>query len=507
MDKKLVEQILSEIDGTEERERRQQNFQAFQVYSGNLRPYVEQELQRTRPDSWKYYTISNVSVSRMVTNKLSKAYSLPPKRSVGSDAKNDRLDEIYQEADANRQFQEFDINFNRDKHCLYWVNWLNSEQKYHFMALAGYEWSIFRDKDSGKLEMVVLNYPDTTITSGAANRAAGSFADGLPQFISESQIDSAASDKVYAIWTKDQHVAVVERTSNVVTPQGKQIKKSIDYLDIPGNPNNENPLGIIPFVYLSKDTSVDFPTTNPLTEQTITFNALWSELLTAANLQGTSIMTLSYDAKLSGKMDTLQGSMTSVVELIQPSDPDAKATEANFISPSPDLSGQKETYLNYLRMVLAEHGITSSQGLDGSMETFNSGLERLIAQSDQQQIINQNQMLFSELEKNCFEIVKAIEREVLNSTTFSESDELTVIYPKPKVMISDKETLENIKLRIDLGLIEKFEALMILDPNMSENEAKEKLDRIAEENMQGMQRFISGDFESDESSDESSESE
>lgn len=509
LDRDIVNLLINEVESSEERERKRQAFEAYQVYSGNLKPFVEAELKRTRPKSWKYYTVSNVSVSRMVIDKVAKSYQNPPRRSVDQNGpKTERLNEIYDEAGADRQFMEFDRNFNLSRHALMWVNWRNREQRYQMMSLQDYEWSVVRNKDVPEiLEAVVLKFPDTTITSGSGRNNLSQKGDGIPNLISESQLDSGGQARVYAIWTKDQHVVVELNDEIIKTSRGDEIKRSITYVPIDGNPRNINPLGIIPFVYLSKDLSPDNPTVNPITEQTVTFNALWSELLTAANIQGTSIFTLSYDARLQGKMDTVQGSLTSVVELIQPSDPDAKPTEASYISPQPDLAGQRESYLNYLRMVLSEHGITSSQGLDGTLERFSSGLERMIAQADVQQQVNQNQMLYSMVEEKCFEIIRKIDREILNQGTFNKDDALQVIYPKPKVMISDKETLENIQLRLSLGLIEKWEALLILDPNLSENEAKEKLERIQEESMNPVRSLLNANNGPEISGDEDAESE
>lgn len=505
LDKNIVTTILNEITSSEERDRKRQAFDAFQVYSGNLKPYVQAELKRTRPSSWEAYSVSNVSISKMVVDKLARSYSVPPMRSVDNETKNERLEEIYDEAMANRQWNEFDVNFNRDRHSLFWVNWRNKEERYQFMSLASYEWSVIKNKDTSDLECVILNYPDTTVTANARGYSNVN-GDGKSNLLSESQVDGGGQSRVYAMWTHTQHVVIRVQEETIRNADGTlTVKKDITYVPIEGNPNNENVLGIIPFVYISRDLSPDNPTVNPITDQTVTFNALWSELLTAANIQGTSIMSLSYDASLQGKMDTMQGSLTSVIELIQPSDPDAKPTEASYISPSPDLAGQRDSYINYLRMVLSEHGITSSQGLDGSMEKFSSGIERMIAQADVQMKINSNQMLYAKAEKDAFEIVKRIERIILNSSAFGDEDELNVVYPKPKVMISDRETLENIKMRMDMGLIEEWEALVVLDPNLSEEQAKDKLERINEAKQTKMEGFLGANIETE--SDEDAESE
>jgi len=488
LDQTVISTILNEINWGEERDRKRQAFDAYQVYSGNLKTYVEEQLSVTRPKSWQSYSISNISISKMVTNKLARSYDAAPLREVmDSDddtnkIKSEYLSSIYEEGDASRQLKEMDQITNLHRHGLFWVNWRVEEQRWHFLALAPYEFSTIRNKDTGVLECVILKYPDTTITSGARSMFGAAGGDGRANWIAESQVDGGGQSDVYAIWTNTQHVVVEVQDEEVVTGSSKKYKRNITYVPIEDNPTNVNPLGIIPFVYVSKDNSPDNPTINPITEQTITFNSLWSELLTAANVQGTSIFTLSYPESQQGNLETLTHGITTGVELPQKEDSDIRTT-ADFISPSPDLANQREVYTNYLRMIMAEHGITNSQGLDGSgAEMHPSALDRIIANADVQNIIYQNQQtLYEPLEMQIFEIIKAYGERVLNDSTFSKDDSVMVKYPKPKILISDKETLDNIITRVNNGWMMDWEALVAIDPNLTENEAKQKIDDIQSE--------------------------
>ena len=80
LDKNVILQILSETEKSEERDRRRDTFDAYQVFSGNQKTYIEQELCRQRPKSHKQYTVSNISISKMITKKRSQSYSEPPIR-------------------------------------------------------------------------------------------------------------------------------------------------------------------------------------------------------------------------------------------------------------------------------------------------------------------------------------------------------------------------------------------------------------------------------------------
>jgi hypothetical protein len=258
---------------------------------------------------------------------------------------------------------------------------------------------------------------------------------------------------------------------------GRQvIKKDITYVPIDGNPNNENRLGILPFVFVSKETSSDYPIPSNLKEHDITFNTMMSEAMTSSNIQGSGVLTLSYPEEQEGMFKNLSTGLTSAIKLPQMRDADTQTT-AQYISPSPNLEGQLSVLSAYAKMVLKEKGINAGSAVGNDMESFSSGLERAIANADIQDQVMIMQDLYTKVEKKLFNIIKAWEF-LINRNTFSVEDEIEVIFPKPRVMISDKEVLENIETRLRLGLIEKHEALMILDPNLSEDEAREKIETM-----------------------------
>ena len=488
-DAKIINTIISEVEKSEDRNRKASAFDAWQIYSGNQKPYVESELQRTRPKSWKSYTIADVSIAKLVTTTRAKSYRSQPKRTVTSngivnDIKTDFLNDVYHEADARRQLQFFDTIINLQKYGLFWVNYREQEEKYQFMALQGYEFSVVVNKDTGELIGVILNYGNQDITAGANS------GDGTDDLISESQADSSAQSKVYAMWSKNDYVIIKVESQKVVGASGA-IKKSITYVDQPENPNMENKLGVIPFVYLSSETAIDYPTPNPLARQSVTYNTLLSEALTSANIQGTGVSVLSYPEEMEGKFKELSTGLTQTIRLPQSANPNAGQTTFEYKSPSPALDGQQSVYSSYLKQVLAEHGITSSSGVAGDNKEYSSGIHMALANADVQAIIEANQELYITLEKKIFDIVIAWER-FNNNPMFSEDDELNVLFKKPKLMVTDAETLANIEKMIQIGLIERWEALVLFDPNLSDVDAKEKLKKIEQAKKENVRSFING---------------
>ena len=138
-----------------------------------------------------------------------------------------------------------------------------------------------------------------------------------------------------------------------------------------------------------------------------------------------------------------------------------------------------------------EHGLKNTSAVGSEGQDFSSGLQMAIANSSVQDEIEQNQQLYVGVEKEIFEIIKAWEAFKGNSV-FKDDDEVSVIFKKPKVMISDAEVLANIEKRLSLGLIEKWEALRILDPNLSEDDAREKADTIMQSSINRVQGMSFG---------------
>lgn len=511
LDDGVIRTILSETTKSEDKDRRRQSYNAYQVYSGNQKVYIERELARTRPKSFQSYTISNISVSKMVIDKRAQVYNENPIRSVdGIGPKTENLEQVYREANALRELQFHDTVFNLNKYDLIWVNYRDNDQAYQFITLQPYEFVLVRDKDTGELLVVGLNYPTVEMTQDAkssSNSNTISGGDGISDLIAENQSDSAAQGETWVFWSKTQHVKV-KTTSVTEEVNGISVlKKNVDFIPIDGNPGNVNPLEMIPFVLTTSDTAIDYPTVNPITEQSITFNSQQSETLTAKNIHGTGIQVFKYPEKFQGRFNKMSQGQTQAIELPQSSNPDDAATDFEYKTSGAQLGPMLESDMNYLKQILREHeieGVNMDLGENGNI----SGISRAIAGSSVQKVIERNQQTYTQTEKKMFDIIKAWDR--FNGTRlFSEEDELQIVFPKPKILASDRETLDNIKMMLELGVIEEWEKFVKMDPNLTETEAIEKLERIESRKMDNAQQLLSRGMNGNqqEESNEDSESE
>lgn len=473
-----IYELLSAIEGAENQARKRYEYDSYQIYEGNLRFYVEKRLEQLYPKTSKMFQVSDYSALKKVVNKKAKAYKEAPKRWLDSDVETELYQDIVKKFSLNEAMKSIDKLFNQHKYCLlaaFFEREANVygliEEKWKFIPLAPYEFDVVLGED-GSLQCVILSYPDEQVVSGAKT-------DNRKDLIAGAVQDKGKGEKkTYAIWTKLNHW-VVEGEKD------EHGKWSFEVLTIEKNPNNINPYGVLPFVYLPIDFCSEYPVSSPLAKQTVELNAEISTYYTSGMMQiGT--LVLKYPSSQAIEFVT-QGLFTGM-KLPQSENPEAPQTSAEYISPSPNLSGHKEAITTHMSAIFDEEGINSNQVLNPN-ETFTSGFDRLLSSADVQDIIEDNQGFYAKIEDGIYQIVKAIHRNFIKRDIF-KSEELNVLYRKPKVLISDSEKLTNIEKMEQLGLILPWEKLMLYDPNLSEDDAREKWEKIQEARLERMSSIL-----------------
>jgi hypothetical protein len=467
-----VRRIILEVDNEENRKRRRASWIANQCLEGNQKEYVEARLAILYPETFGKFRVGDISIVKKVNDKQSKAYKNAPIRKCETDKETDSLTDIYKRYHFHKTLKEFDSVFNLNKYAGLWLTWQNPEERdddegrYILHALAPYEFDIVRDQVSGEPIIFILNYPDTNIT-----RQAGA-SDGQEQTIAESQSDTSARSRIYSMWSKDTFVKV-QVTRSAGHGNQTEEKISINFLE-----EKTNELGRLPLIYVQKDSAIDYPIDSNLAEQSIEWNVSFSDLKTAAATQGHGQLVLSHPEGKTIKQ--LHMGMHTAISLPQSKKETDKPTTAEYISASPDLAGQLEVLKFDVSNILDDQGIKAKGTIEGGAEKFSSGFDRLLSEADVQDLIEDNQTTYAdELEPELFDCLKAYE-EAMNQTTFAKTDMIEVHFEKPKVLISDKETLDNIAKREELGLMLPHEKHMIMNPNLTEEQAKEREAAIQE---------------------------
>lgn len=450
-----LDNFIRYFTSEQNRERKRKAYADYEVFKGLQRNYVINRLKDIYPDNYKTFRIADISIAKKVTEKKSRAYSQQPKRMVSSGQ--EVLDSIYSSTNFLQAFKDFDLLYNYYRYGCVWVRHFPSATpgemgNYVLRSLKPFEFDIIFDED-GEPKIFAICYEKPQ------NYTEGMFKDISSIYSQYSYtFKQDLGNCIYVVWSKDE--------INTVTggQQGfGQILKE-----------EPNELGILPCAYLQYETKPEYPLPQILANQCIDWNVAFSDLKTAASVQGHGQLVLSYPINTE-KTPKIKLGMYQALALPQLHPDQGAKTEAGFINPQPDLNGQLEVLKFDLMQILEDHGLRGRKSVSTSnVEQFSSGFDRLISESDVQYIIDNNQSLYSDkLEQDVFKIIKQYETK-MNRMDFASVERLDVKFERPKVLISDRETLENLSMRVNLGLVTSWEKHKYIDPNLTDDEAKER---------------------------------
>lgn len=474
LDKRVINQIISDIESSQTRERRQEDIKAFEIYSGMLSGYVEDRLKQIHPQTWRSFSVADLNICKKITDKRATAYKQAPIRKLDNDVETDAYESILDEMRADSAWKVFDTYYNLHRYACMWFNFVNKGDTQKLILRPLNPSQFFRVVDNvGETKVFVVNFPEKSLYEVYEG-------DGLESLIQDTHQDSGNKYKRYAIWTNKQHVVVQVSFEN-------EGAINIKYEQIPGNEEMVNQLGVIPAVFKQQGDNMSLPILNPLPNQTIEFNQQYSVMLTGAAVQTFGHLILSYPEDQTAP-DQIYNSYFTYSKL--PQREGAPPTTLDYLNPSPNLGSQLDVISDYGSQILSEHLGDGASTLKGDSQQFASGIDRMIAMADITNIVNSNKEIYAEAEDDLYQIIKAYYA-ASNSFTF-RSDRLQVKYPKPKPIQSESEILEVIQKKVDLGLITKRQALLELEPNMTSEQAEAYLEEIQSEKLNNAQVFLGG---------------
>ena len=469
-----VNALLQDVYSSQNDEYRREIDKQWRILRGDLRHFVEDHLREIFPKTYQSFTPSEINLAARITNKRASAYKETPLRVLRNDKETEQYQEIMKDVGAKWVWRDFDTYKNHFKSAAMWFSFYeeNGEQKIKLRALRPNQFSrIVNDRDQTEAFIVYLGAGDDY------ERISG---DGDLSAIQDQPEDGQSRN--VAIWTKDQHIVIkVEKTNESVRFRRTE--------PIEGNELGINELGMIPALFDQDGSEMELPGFNPLSNQTITLNFIMSVILTGMAAQSFGQLVVSHPEE-QVMPDTMQQGLFTFMKLPQMGE-GAPDTTADYISPSPNLAAMMETYRLYASSILDEHGVKGGEAIKGTAQEFASGLDRLLSQMDTAEIVESNQESYAEKEQELYLLIQefmAIKGEVKFQT-----DELTVLYKKPRPMQSDNELLAIIREKLELGLIEEWEKFIIIDPNMSHEKAQAKQKLIDDAKELKMRAFLDGE--------------
>jgi len=460
--------VLNDINDDQSRKRKIKERKAWSIFSGNQAYYTERRLQELFPETHSSIRVSDINIVKKIVDTKAKSYKDSPIRKLGDDKETEAYHKIMDQVKMDRVMSTYDQRFNLQGYSCLWVNVIgqdDGEFEFFIRALGPEQFSRVVDKN-GKTKLFIIEITDFD----DHNSPGGDFKSSTVQ---DELGDANRDEERYLIWNDTQHVQVIRESKRCSLCVNEH------------NENNVNPLGVIPAHFDQKGDSTYLPVSSPLPDQAVEWNSCNSIRLTACDVSVFGKLVLKFPDEMD--LQKVEDSLFSFIKLPQMGG-DSPATEAQYIQPGSDIGAISAVLSDQLGMILSTEGLEgAAKTIKSEGQTFSSGFDHALSMSSIMSIIEENQKFFADAENAVYHLIKRWFEEAGNKTFLS--DNLEVQYRKPKPLESEKEILDNIRLKKDLGIIEKHEMLMLLDPNMSEKDAKEKIERIDEEKQANMELF------------------
>jgi len=425
----------------------QTNKTIFDIYEGNLLPYVKDVLKKTL--SPQYYDkieerIIPINILKRLIDKMAKVYATSPIRTATT--QQEMLDEYEKTYAMNRRMNLADEYANMFK---------------------GYALEPFIDKGKPKLRTIPLDRflvgsldPIDPLEKTFFIKFMGARSVEKDGQMKEEQIYYAYTNEHFIPFTEGGEVYLSALSDNEIE----------DFV---------NPVGFIPFMYGNRSNTKILPTQDSdLLALTKMIPVFLSDLGGAIMFQCFSII---YGVDVDSENLLMSPNAFWSFESDKSSD---KNPQIGTISPEAKVDDVLKFIETTFAFWLETKGI--KVGSLGSMSGANmaSGISKIIDEMDTFEIRKVSMESFKEEETLFWNLNAKMHNfwvesgQLKGATTFKDNFEVTVVFDEPKAIISRKEEVETVKLEDDSGYLDRESAIKILYPDLSESEVAERISKI-----------------------------
>jgi len=176
---------------------------------------------------------------------------------------------------------------------------------------------------------------------------------------------------------------------------------------------------------------------------------------------------------------------------------DEARPEVDIISSNPPVDGWMKTIEQTVALLLSTNNL-SPRNISATLNaaTYPSGIAQLIDMSESTEDVRDSQGYMALIERKFWKAYAAVhnyyysanllipEQQAIGKLPDPEMFDVTVKFNVGREVISEKERLENMKLKKELGLTTQIEMLMQENPGMTQEEAEQKLLKIKQDRLE-----------------------
>jgi len=488
--------VIEEILGLENSLRKMDSLKRYEIYKDMTKKWVIDSLKKefsSKTVAQMENRASNISICKKVVNKLAQAYVAGVERSAESKEDKDKVEYLAKLMDMNSKMSQTDRIFQLHKNALCQVvpeiDYIESDKespKYNLCVrpLRPHQYDVIEDARNFEIPRVVI-LTDFVQRKNGFDALGSSPGDGKDQVIADSPEDAGMNQQTFIWWSDSYHFTTDDK--GVIIP-------SLSPID------NLNPIGLLPFVNFAESQDGQFWAQGgqDLVDGSILINVLLTDMFGIANAQGWGQMVVK-GSNLPKELDT--GPHRSMIFEYNTGDP---TPEVDFKSASPPLDMWMKMIEQYTALYLSTNNLspaTVAGKLDATQ--FPSGIAMLIERAESTADIQETQQMFKDKEKHVWNIVnkwlgvysesKSLSQEFEDVGVMSEELEVELKFLEPKAVSSEKEKLDALQVRKNLGISTMVDLIKIDNPDISDDQAEEKLKKILEEKTLQVKKLMLND--------------
>lgn len=495
LDLAVRKKIIDEIRATENIKRKQEYLKRYDIYKDQTSKWVMEQLsaEGLHPKTLQLMRnrAANVSIARKVVNKLARTYSGGVMRTTGDEDSEEQIKQAMRILDWDDRMKKSDRFRELHKNCaIQLVADTTSEDEedkrdIKMRILNPWSYDVVEDPfDREKpLVWIISDFIDRYVyRSDVARTEADAGYHDKPQnvrhytnrkddTIADAPEDSGMDEDARFVWWSDKY--------HFTTDGGGQIIESPE--------NNSNPISVAPIVKNSEEQDGQFWAEggSDLTNGSILINMLLTDMFSIQRMQGWGIPVV----KGHNLPETLAiGTNQAMIFNYDPSNEEPEPS-VEIVSQQPPLEAWMKSIEQYVALLLTTNNLSPaniSTTLD--TKTFPSGIAMLVEMSEATNDVENKQKDYQIIERKLWEILRrwleiGIPANQLSEKwqevgTFPEDFQIAIKFNEIKPVITEKDKLDIIKLRQDLGIDTELDLIMRDNPDFTTEDAVKKLMRI-----------------------------
>jgi len=480
-----LKHIIDEIESDENKRRKAEHLKRNRVYNDYQREYVLEMLKNefSAQTVREMRTVTSINLCRRIIDECASIYKRKPERDITNvtEVQHEAIDVIYQDARADTNLKRANQKFKLHQQCAIQV--LPKNGKIQMRVLSPFQYDVipnpFNPEDE-PLAYVISSYDkmfaDSAIEGNTDIQGTGygskneSQSDKVNQTIADQ--DDWKTEKVYMFWTSteiiktDKHGAIMERLPN--------------------------PIGVLPFIDVATEKEFEFWVRrgSDITQFALDFSLTLSDVCNTSRLQSYAQPVIVAE-KLPQSVTV--GPQNILFLPLDPTRPEIRP-QFEFANPNPDLKASLELQDKLISYFLSSQGISPKTiSGTGEVQSFSSGVERLLAMIERFEASQSDIDLFIDVENKLFELFKKWYGVMYNTDgldqkynfgQWPEQSDLQVKFCGPEVVQTESDKQDSIIKLMEAGLISKEEAIAELRGISIEDAKKVSSEIDQEQNME-----------------------